>query len=181
MVRIYPDPILRKPTHPIRPGSPEARAVAAALREAFARLEGLGLAANQIGFLARAAIIHLPPEEGDPEGNREPLVLLNPRIIWRSEDILVEEEGCLSLPGVWAEVPRAKVVRVEYQDEEGKKHVLSGENLHARVLQHELDHLDGVLFIDHLPLSERQRVLRVFRELQQRKKEGIPSAAQVRA
>ncbi len=181
MVRIYPDPILRKPTHPVRPGSPEARAVAEALRGAFARIEGLGLAANQIGFLSRVAIVQLAPQGEDHQNGPEPIVLLNPRILWRSENILVEEEGCLSLPGVWADVPRAKAVRVEYQDEEGKKHILEAEDLQARLLQHELDHLDGVLFIDHLPVQERQRVLRVFRELQIRKKEGVPSAAQVRA
>ncbi len=178
MVRIYPDPILRKPTHPVRPGSPEARAAAEALRGAFARIEGLGLAANQIGLLYRAAIVRL--EEGEDHGDPAPLVILNPRILWRSPDIVVEEEGCLSLPGVWAEVPRAKAVRVEYQDEEGKRHILEVQDLNARLLQHELDHLDGVLFIDHLSVSERQRVLRVFRELQGRK-EGVPSAVQVRA
>lgn len=178
MVRIYPDPILRKPTHPVRPGSPEAWAAAEALRGAFARIEGLGLAANQIGFLYRAAIIRL--EEKEDHGDPAPIVILNPRILWRSPEIVVEEEGCLSFPGVWAEVPRAKAVRVEYQDEEGKRHILEVQDLNARLLQHELDHLDGVLFIDHLSASERQRVLRVFRELQGRK-EGVLSAVQVRA
>ncbi len=92
----------------------------------------------------------------------------------------MEEEGCLSLPGVWAEIPRAKAVRVEYQDEEGQRHILEVQGLNARLLQHELDHLDGVLFIDHLSVNERQRVLRIFRELLSRK-EGVPSAAEVRA
>lgn len=172
MVRIYPDPILRKPTRPVRPGSPEARAISDALLEAFARVEGLGLAANQIGFPLRAAVVRL-------EENGDPIVLLNPRILWRSEELVVEEEGCLSLPGVWAEVPRPKAVRVEYQDGDGRRHVLEAEGLNARLLLHELDHLDGVLFIDHLAPAERQRVLRVFREVQARK-EGVPSAAQVR-
>jgi len=179
LVRVYPDPILRKPTYPVRPGGPEARAVAEALRGAFARVEGLGLAANQIGLLYRAAIVRLQ-EEGNDSQDTPPMVMLNPRILWRSPEIVVEEEGCLSLPGVWAEVPRAKVVRVEYQDEEGKRHILEAQDLNARLLQHELDHLDGVLFIDHLSVNERQRVLRVFRELQARK-EGVPSAVQVRA
>lgn len=174
MVRLYPDPILRKPAHPVRPGSTEARAVAEALRGAFAHIEGLGLAANQIGFLSRAAIVRLT--EGE-----EPIVMLNPRILWRSPDIALEEEGCLSLPGVWAVVPRAKAVRVEYGDEDGQKHTLEVQDLGARLIQHEVDHLDGVLFIDHLSVSERQRVLRIFREVQVRKKEGQPSAVQVRA
>lgn len=180
MVRVYPDPILRKPTHPVRPGSPEARAVAEALREAFGRIEGLGLAANQLGFLSRVAVIALAKEGEEDHSDPEPIIMLNPRILWRSEELVVEEEGCLSIPGVWAKVPRAKAVRVEYQDEEGKRHTLELQGLNARLIQHELDHLDGVLFIDHLSLEERQRVLRVFRELQTRK-EGVPLAAQVRA
>lgn len=180
MVRVYPDPILRKPTRPVRPGSADARAIAEALREAFSRIEGLGLAANQLGFLFRAAIVQLVKEGGEDHGDSAPIIMLNPRILWRSEDIVVEEEGCLSIPGVWADVPRAKAVRVEYQDEEGQRHILEVEGLNARLLQHEIDHLDGVLFIDHLSVNERQRVLRVFRELQLRK-EGVPSAAQVRA
>jgi len=105
--------------------------------------------------------------------------MLNPRILWRSEEVVVEEEGCLSLPGVFAEVPRAKAVRVEYQDEDGNRHFIEAQGLNARILQHELDHLDGVLFIDLLPTNERQRVLRLFRELQMRK-EAVPSGAQVR-
>lgn len=180
MVRVYPDPILRKPTHPVRPGSPEARAAAEALRESFSRVEGLGLAANQIGLLYRAAIIRLADENGEVPEDSEPIVMINPRILWRSPEVILEEEGCLSLPGVWAPVPRAKAVRVEYQDEDGKRHVLEVQDLNARLIQHELDHLDGVLFIDHLSVHERNRVLRVFRELQSRK-EGVPSAAQVRA
>ncbi|MCS7240521.1 MAG: peptide deformylase [Candidatus Bipolaricaulota bacterium] len=180
MVRVYPDPILRKPTHPVRPGSPDARAIAEALRGAFSRIEGLGLAANQLGFLSRVAIVRLSGEGAEDHGERAPIIMLNPRILWRSEDIVVDEEGCLSIPGVWADVPRAKSVRVEYQDEEGQRHIIEVEGLDARLIQHELDHLDGVLFIDHLSVNERQRVLRVFRELQLRK-EGVPSAAQVRA
>ncbi|MGC9019122.1 MAG: peptide deformylase [Candidatus Bipolaricaulaceae bacterium] len=180
MVRLYPDPILRKPTHPVRPGGPEARAAAEALRGAFARIAGLGLAANQIGLLYRAAIVRLSPDEKEDHEEIPPIVILNPRILWRSPEIVVEEEGCLSLPGVWAEIPRAKAVRVEYQDEEGQRHILEVQGLNARLLQHELDHLDGVLFIDHLSVNERQRVLRIFRELLSRK-EGVPSAAEVRA
>jgi peptide deformylase len=164
----------------VRVGSPEARAAAEALRGAFARIEGLGLAANQIGLLYRAAIVQLSQEDEEKPEDLVPTLLLNPRILWRSPDIVVEEEGCLSLPGVFAEVPRAKAVRVEYQDEEGKRHILEAWDLNARIIQHELDHLDGVLFIDHLSVSERQRVLRVFRELMNRK-EGVPSAAEVRA
>ncbi len=172
-MRIYPDPILRKPTRPVRPGSAEARAISEALLEAFARVEGLGLAANQIGFPVRAAVVRL-------EEDGEPIVLLNPRVLWRAEELAVEEEGCLSLPGVWAEVPRPKAVKVEHQDGEGARHIIEAVGLKARLLLHELDHLDGVLFIDHLSPGERQRVLRLFREIQARK-EGVPSTAQVRA
>lgn len=109
LIRVYPDPVLRRPARPVKPQSAEARAVAEALRDAFSRVEGLGLASNQIGFLSRVIIVKLKKD-------KTPVVMLNPRILWRSPDIVLEEEGCLSLPGVWAIVPRAKAVRAEYQD-----------------------------------------------------------------
>lgn len=153
--------------------------MAEALREAFSRIEGLGLAANQIGLLYRAAIVVLEPEGEMNPPNPRPIVLLNPRILWRSEELVVEEEGCLSLPGIFAEVPRAKAVRVEYQDKDGHRHIIEAHDLNARLLQHELDHLDGILFLDLLRPAERQRVLRIFRERGLRK-EAVPSAVQVR-
>ncbi|MCR4392281.1 MAG: peptide deformylase [Candidatus Acetothermia bacterium] len=166
MVRVYPDPILRRPAQPVQPGSDEARMAATSLRRAFAELEALGLAANQIGFPVRVIMVRLGDEDQ---------VLLNPAIVARSSALSVESEGCLSIPGVEAEVPRAAEVVVHAMDEEGRPVELTLTDLEARLLQHEVDHLDGVLYVDHLPFSERRRILRAFREAQKRK-EQVTSA-----
>ncbi|MBC7093485.1 peptide deformylase [Candidatus Bipolaricaulota bacterium] len=162
MVRVYPDPILRRPARPVQPGSDEARLAAASLRRAFAELEALGLAANQIGFPVQVIVVRLGDEDQ---------VLLNPAIVARSAEIEVDSEGCLSIPGVEAEVPRAAEVVVHAMDEEGRPVELTLAELEARLLQHEVDHLNGVLYVDHLPLSERRRILRAFREAQKQKKQ----------
>ena len=154
MIRLYPDPVLRKRARPAVPGSPEAVATADKLREAFSRVEGLGLAANQVGELVRVILVRLGGEE---------LILLNPEVVWRSPELETDSEGCLSLPGVEAEVARPREVRVRALDEGGKPLTLELEGLEARLLLHEIDHLDGVLYIDHLAAADRRRVLADYR------------------
>ncbi len=154
MIRLYPDPILRRRARPVKPGTPAANQVARHLREAFAQVEGLGLAANQIGELARAILVVLGGEE---------LVLFDPQVVWRSEELEVDSEGCLSLPGVAAEVARPKQIRVRALEETGEPVELALEDLEARLLLHEIDHLDGVLYIDHLSQAERRRVLQEYK------------------
>jgi peptide deformylase len=154
MVLTYPNPLLRRPTRSVKPGTAEARAAASALREAFGQIEALGLAANQIGLSVRAMIVRLGDEER---------VLFNPTITARSEELVVDWEGCLSLPGVEAEVPRAKEVVVQAVDEDGAPVELRLADWPARVLQHEVDHLDGVLYVDLLPKDERRQALAEFR------------------
>jgi peptide deformylase len=152
----------------VEPGSAEAHAAAAALRAAFGGIEALGLAANQIGLPVRAILVRLGGEER---------VLFNPEIVGRSPEIDVSWEGCLSLPGVEAEVPRAKQVVVRAMDEGGALVELHLSELEARVVQHEVDHLDGELYVDLLPKDERRRVLAEFRLAQQVQKERVPSPA----
>ena len=142
MIKTYPDPILRRPTKRADPGSPETQGAIVALRGAFDP--------------ERVAIVRL---------GEETKVLLNPEVVERSEELEVESEGCLSLPGVEAEVPRPKRVVVRAQDEEGKELRLEAEGLEARLLLHEIDHLDGILYIDHLSAAERREVLRKYREV----------------
>ncbi len=166
MIVIYPNPILRRPTRPIAPGSAEARAAAAALRAAFSKIEALGLAANQIGLPVRAALVRLGEEER---------VLFNPEITARSEELVVDWEGCLSLPGVEAEVPRAKDVVVRAVDEDGTPVELHLTEWEARVVQHEVGHLEGELYVDLLPKAERRRVLAEFRAAQAEHKEKVSS------
>lgn len=148
------------------PGSPEAREAADALRAAFGQIEALGLAANQIGLPVRAILVRI----GD-----EVRVLFNPEIVQRSEELVVAWEGCLSLPGVEAEVPRAKDVVMRALGEGGAAVELHLSELEARVLQHEVDHLDGELYVDLLPKDERRRVLTEFRSVQEQRKEKVPS------
>lgn len=138
----------------------------AALRTAFGQIEALGLAANQIGLPVRAALVRLGEEER---------VLFNPEITARSDELIVGWEGCLSLPGVEAEVPRAKHVVVRAVDEDGAAIELHLSELEARVLQHEIGHLDGELYVDLLSKDERRRVLVEFRSVQEQHKEKVSS------
>ncbi len=158
MIRVYPDPALRKRSRRAVPGEPETLAAIAALREAFDPDAALGLAANQLGHSVRVAIVRL---------GGETRVVLNPEVAERSAEIEVDTEGCLSLPGVEAEVPRPRRVVVRAQDEEGRAIELELEGLEARLLLHEIDHLDGILFIDHLPAAERRELLRRYKEVRE--------------
>ncbi len=162
----YPNPVLRRPARPVEPRSPEACAAAEALRAAFGEIAALGLAANQIGLPVRVVLVRIGDEER---------VLLNPEVVARSGELEVAWEGCLSLPGVEAEVPRAKEVVVRATDEEGQPVELHLSELEARLLQHEVGHLDGELYVDLLPRDERRRVLTEFRMAQERLKEKVSS------
>jgi peptide deformylase len=116
---------------------------------------GIGLAAPQVGVLKRAFVADLG---GD--GERAPIYVINPEITWRSETTNVAEEGCLSLPKQFGEVARFDQVRVRYQDREGAAREIAAEGLLARCLQHEIDHLNGILFVDHLSTLKRTLILR---------------------
>ncbi len=165
------DPLISEPTLPIlRPPHPALRlktrrvgpedgtAVAALLPQMFATMyaaPGIGLAAPQIGVNLRLAIVDLQPDE-----QKTPIVLINPEITGVSEEWAVREEGCLSLPGHYADVSRPARVKVRYQDRDGATQTLEAEGLLAACLQHEIDHLDGVLFVDHLSALKRNMIMR---------------------
>ena len=116
---------------------------------------GIGLAAPQVGVLRRAFVVDLGPDEA-----RAPLFVINPELVTRSESVNVAEEGCLSLPKQFGEVARADQVRVRYLDRAGQSQEVDAEGLLARCLQHEIDHLNGVLFVDHLSTLKRTMILR---------------------
>ena len=121
---------------------------------------GIGLAATQLGVLHRTLVFRTDPEE--------PIVaLVNPVLEWTSEELEVAEEGCLSLPGVHVEVERPARVRVRAPDPEGRELTVEAEGLRARVIQHEMDHLDGVLILDHISKQERKEAMRAMREAQE--------------
>ena len=116
---------------------------------------GIGLAAPQVGVPRRAVVVDV----GEPEARR-PMFLLNPEVRWRSDELVAAEEGCLSLPEHFAEVTRPAAVEVAYTDRDGAARTIRADGLLARCLQHEIDHLDGVLFVDHLSALKRNMILR---------------------
>ncbi len=122
-------------------------------------VRGVGLAAPQIGLNVRVAVIDVKPE-----GKSQKLVLINPEIL-KLEGGLREEEGCLSLPGVYAKVKRAARATVRALDENGRPWEMTGEGLLARAFQHEVDHLDGTLFIDHLDFVDKLKVMSIIKDL----------------
>ena len=149
----YPNPILRKKTSLVDPTDKSLKALCEAMFETMYEAEGVGLAANQVGLDKRLAVIDCSAGE-DPEAR---LVLLNPQMLEMSGAV-EEEEGCLSFPAVRAKASRAVFARVQAQDLRGKTFVVEGEGLLGKALQHELDHLDGKLFIDRIGLAQKAMI-----------------------
>lgn len=160
-----PNPILRAKTRKVAPADLDQ--VQALLPQMFSTMyaaPGIGLAAPQIGVGLRFAVVDLMPDDA-----KAPFVLVNPEIIRVSEDWTVREEGCLSLPGQYADVSRPSRVAVRYQDAQGATQEVEAEGLLAACLQHEIDHLDGVLFVDHLSALKRNILMRkLAKELKQK-------------
>ncbi|OLB99310.1 MAG: peptide deformylase [Candidatus Rokubacteria bacterium 13_1_40CM_68_15] len=166
-VRRYGDPTLRRRANPVGEITPDVRNLVADMVDTMYDEVGIGLAAPQIGMSLRLIVV------ADDE-TREARALVNPAIVEQGGEATAEE-GCLSIPGVFAQVTRAAWVRVEAKDLEERPVSILGRGLHARVLQHEMDHLDGVLFIDRLDPVARDRIKRKI------KKEGLPEDAPHRA
>jgi peptide deformylase len=162
-VRRYGDATLRRKAAPIPAITPEVRELIADMIETMYDQVGIGLAAPQVGLSVRLMIV-----DDNAGGGARPLV--NPVITARRGGV-VAEEGCLSIPGIFAPVERAEWVQVEALDGEGKPLTLEASGLLARVIQHEIDHLDGILFIDRLNTVTRDRIKRKI------KKEGLPAEA----
>lgn len=150
-VRIYGDPVLRQKARDVEAIDDTVRELIRDLRETMKAYNGAGLAANQIGVAQRVLVVDVPINDE----KRVELALVNPVVKKRSGSE-AGEEGCLSIPGIWEEVARAKQVTVEALDENGRKISVEAEGYLARALQHEVDHLDGVLFTDRLSLLKRQ-------------------------
>ena len=153
-----PDKRLRLVSEPVKRIDDEIRALVADLFETMYEAPGVGLAAIQIGVPKR--VVTIDATRGEEE--KHPIALINPEIVWSSEERIAEEEGCLSIPEYLGEVERAERVSVRFQDLEGRAQEIAAEGLLARVVQHEVDHINGVLFIDHLSRLKRSRVIRKF-------------------
>jgi peptide deformylase len=152
-MRYYGDPILRKHAPEVRDFDEQLREEADAMIETMDREAGVGLAALQVGIEKRLliAVQMKDPDDSDAEA----VVMVNPEILERSPETWVYEEGCLSIPGIRGDVTRPERVKVRYQDVDGKSHTIDIEGMFARVVQHEIDHLDGKLFIDYLSTGEK--------------------------
>jgi peptide deformylase len=157
----YPEPVLAQKADPVTVFDAELKKLTDDMFESMYAAEGIGLAAPQIGVSKRLFIVDL--SFGKEKKDR--LVLINPEIVAR-EGRQVEEEGCLSLPDIRDKVSRSFTVRIRAQDEYGKWFEMDGEELLSRAFQHELDHLDGILFIDRLSRLKRDLILRRIRKLQ---------------
>jgi len=148
-IRIYGDPVLREKAAPIGAVDGGVRDLAADLLDTLAAADGVGLAAPQIGESRRILVVH-PPPEGDAGDRPEPSVWVNPEIVERGGGEELAEEGCLSIPGLYEDVKRSRRIRVRAQDLDGRAVDATAEGIVARILQHEIDHLDGVLFVDRV-------------------------------
>ena len=159
-----PDPKLRLISKPIERVDDELRRLIGDMQETMYEAPGIGLAAIQIAEPIRLLVVDVSPKEGP----RDPIALVNPEILWSSDERSVYEEGCLSIPEYYEEVERPASVRVAYVDRDGNQHELQAEGLLATVLQHEIDHLNGVLFIDYLSKLKRDRVVKKFAKIARR-------------
>ncbi len=155
---ILPDPILRQVSQPLEAINDEARRLADDMLETMYDAPGIGLAAIQIGVPRRMLVLDVS-KEGE---EKTPLVFINPEIVASSDQRSVYEEGCLSIPDYYAEVERPAGITVRYLDRDGREQTIEADGLLATCLQHEIDHLNGVLFIDHISKLKRDMVIRKF-------------------
>ena len=155
---ILPDPLLRQVSKPIERVDADLQRLADDMLETMYDAPGIGLAAIQIGVPRRMLVIDVS-REGE---EKQPLVFVNPEVVASTDERSVYEEGCLSIPDYYAEVERPATVTVKYLDRDGKEQTVQADGLLATCLQHEIDHLNGVLFIDHISRLKRDMVIKKF-------------------
>ena len=165
-----PDPRLKIRARPVAAVDDGVRKLMADMLETMYAAPGIGLAAPQVGVARRIIVVDCA-REGEPP---EPLKLANPEILWRSDELLTVNEGCLSLPEHYADVERPAQIRLRYLDEQNEIRELAAEGLLATCIQHEIDHLDGVLFVDHISSLKRNIILRKLAKLK-RQKTPVPA------
>ena len=165
---ILPDKRLRLVSKPVDKITPDIRKLVDDMFETMYDAPGIGLAAIQVAEPLRLITMDLAKKSEEGETEREPRVFINPEILSSSEDLSIYEEGCLSIPEYYEEVERPAKVRVRFTDLDGKVHEEDAEGLFATCIQHEIDHLNGVLFIDYLSKLKRDRVLKKFEKAAKR-------------
>jgi peptide deformylase len=167
-ILIVPDPRLKAVSTPVEKVDTAIRKLADDMLESMYAADGIGLAAVQIGELKRMLVMDLAQKKG----RNEPRVFINPKILWASDELAQTQEGCLSIPDIWEDVTRPARVRAEYLDLDGQKQLVEADRLLATCLQHEMDHLEGVLFIDHISKLKRGIALRKLAKAKRLKEAG---------
>ncbi|MDO5648567.1 peptide deformylase [Paracoccus sp. (in: a-proteobacteria)] len=168
-ILIHPDPRLKKVCDPVARITPDIESLADAMLATMYDAPGVGLAAPQIGVLSRVFVMDATR---DPDAEKQPMVLVNPEVTWESDELNDYDEGCLSIPDQYASVTRPKQVRMRWLGLDGKTHEQDFDGLWATCAQHELDHLNGVLFIDHLSAIKRQMITRKMVKLKRDRARG---------
>ena len=163
-----PDPRLKAVSEPVAKVDAEIRTLIDDMIETMYGADGIGLAAVQVGVPKRVLVMDIDQKEG----KKNPVAYVNPKILWASEEMAVFEEGCLSVPEIWDEVERPAKIRAEYLDREGNRQEIEADGLLAVCLQHEMDHLEGVLFLDHLSKLKRSMALKKLQKAKRLKDVG---------
>lgn len=164
-ILIHPDPRLKTVADPVKDPS-AMKSLAEDMLETMYHAPGIGLAAPQVGILQRLLVMDCEKEEG---ASPKPMVLINPQIIWASDEVSVYEEGCLSIPEIYNDIERPSEVDVTWQNLDGEDQSARFDGLWATCVQHEIDHLDGKLFIDYLKPLKRQMITRKMQKLKREK------------
>ncbi len=162
-ILIAPDPRLKVTSDPVDTVDGNIRRLMDDLVETMRSADGIGLAAPQVAVAKRVIVVAAPRGDDDDDGegrSKDPLCMANPEIVWKSDTIETHEEGCLSLPEHFAEVKRPISVRVRYRDRNNETCEIEAGELLGTCIQHEMDHLDGILFVDHISMLKRKMILR---------------------
>lgn len=153
---VAPDPRLKGASKPVDGVDDDIRTLMDDMLETMYGANGIGLAAPQVGVQKRVIVVDVAPVDGE----RNPMAMANPEVIWESDVIITKEEGCLSLPDHYAEVDRPETIKIRYIDRENEIREVDADGMFATCVQHEIDHLDGVLFVDHVSSLKRNMILR---------------------
>jgi peptide deformylase len=163
-----PDPRLKVVSEPVAKVDGDIRTLIDDMIATMYDADGIGLAAIQVGVPKRVLVMDIDQKDG----KKNPKAYINPKILWASEEMATFEEGCLSVPEIWDEVERPAKIRAEYLDRDGKRHEIEAEGLFATCLQHEMDHLEGILFVDHLSKLKRTMAMKKLQKAKKLKAAG---------
>ena len=162
-IYVIPQPVLKKKADPVGAITPEITKLLDDMLETMYAARGIGLAAPQIGISKRVIVMDVEQdeaEEGKINKPGNPICMIDPEIIWSSEEMNIYKEGCLSIPDQYADIERPEKVKVSYTDRDGKKQEVEADGLLSTCIQHEIDHINGILFTDHLSSLKRDMILR---------------------